>query len=368
VTVTWAASTGATEYQVFRSGTVAAIAVNVVSNSFIDSSTSGAPLPGTLYTYTVKATGAVGVSAASLGNTGYRNRVGPATVTATDTDTTKVRVSWTAITGTPAATGYEVWRTIGESAPVPIVTMGNTLFTYDDLDIDPGVTALYSVRAKYVLVGSSPATTVRTLPISDTGIRPTGATGGGDDGGIAGGPESSTTLPGGSGNKGDESENAAGSGDSQNAATDPADDGTENPQGEVKPEVKPEEKPDACMTIALALADQIDALEIQLKESVKDESATAITQKLLDRMRMLMEPVRDGELAVCAMARGDVTLDGVIDDDDLGAFLESWSAGDLIGADLNRDGRITATDMAIVLSAIDAASVNGNGNGNPKTQ
>ncbi len=74
---------------------------------------------------------------------------------------------------------------------------------------------------------------------------------------------------------------------------------------------------------------------------------------------MLMEPVRDGELAVCAMARGDVTLDGVIDDDDLGAFLESWSAGDLIGADLNRDGRITAADMAIVLSAIDAASGNG---------
>ena len=85
-------------------------------------------------------------------------------------------------------------------------------------------------------------------------------------------------------------------------------------------------------------------------------------------MRMLMETVRDSELAVCAMARGDVTLDGVIDDDDLGAFLESWSAGDLIGADLNRDGRITAADMAIVLSAIDAASVNGNVNGNPKTE
>ena len=124
------------------------------------------------------------------------------------------------------------------------------------------------------------------------------------------------------------------------------------------------------MTIALALADQIDALENELKQSVKDESATAITQKLLDRMRILMEPVRDNELAVCAMARGDVTLDGVIDNDDLGAFLESWSAGDVIGADLNRDGRITAADMAIVLSAIDAASGNGNGNvnGNSKTE
>ncbi len=48
-------------------------------------------------------------------------------------------------------------------------------------------------------------------------------------------------------------------------------------------------------------------------------------------MRILIEPTIDNELAVCAMARDDVTLDGVIDNDDLGAFLESWSAGDLIG-------------------------------------
>ena len=365
VTVTWAASTSATGYQVWRAiGAGVAAQIGTVGAVVTYSDTTA--IAGTLYTYTVKATGAVGVSAASTGNTGYRNRVGPATVTATDTDLTKVHVTWTAITGTPAATGYEVWRTIGDTAAVLLATTAPTTLFFDDTTIAQGVTALYSVKAKYVLVGSSPATTVTTLPTSDVGIRPVGATGGGDDGGIAGGPESSTALPGGSGNKGDESENAAGSGDSQNAATDPADDGTENPQGEVKPEVKPEEKPDECMTIALALADQIDALENELKQSVKDESATAITQKLLDRMRMLMEPAIDNERAVCAMARGDVTLDGVIDNDDLGAFLESWSAGDLIGADLNRDGRITAADMAIVLSAIDAAS--GNGNGNPKTE
>ena len=119
----------------------------------------------------------------------------------------------------------------------------------------------------------------------------------------------------------------------------------------------------ACLLLSQTSPNLTDKQGNKL-QSVKDESATAITQKLLDRMRILMEPVRDGERAVCAMARGDVTLDGVTDNDDLGAFLESWSAGDLIGADLNRDGRITATDMAIVLSAIDAAS----GNGNPKTQ
>ena len=110
------------------------------------------------------------------------------------------------------------------------------------------------------------------------------------------------------------------------------------------------------MTMALALADQIHRLENQLQQTSKDESETAITQKLLNRMRLLMEPTINNELAVCAMARGDVTLDGVIDNDDLGYFLESWIIGDLIAADLNRDGRINAEDMSIVLSAVDAAT------------
>jgi hypothetical protein len=365
VTVTWAASTGATGYQVWRAiGTGAATQIATVGAVVTYSDTTA--IAGTLYTYTVKATGAVGVSAASLGNTGYRNRVGPATVTATDTDLVKVRVTWSlAAAGTPAVTGYEVGRsTVGGTPIVLTSALSATTIVFDDTTAIAGTPYTYTVKAKYVLVGSSPATTVTTLPTSDTGIRPVGATGGGDEGGIAGSPESSTALPGDSENKGDESENAAGSGDSQNAAADPADDGTENSQSEVKPEIKPEVKPEAkpddCMTIALALADQIDALENQLEQSVKDESTTATAQKLLDRMRMLMEPVRNGELAVCAMARGDITLDGVIDNDDLGAFLESWSSGDVIGADLNREGRITAADMAIVLSAIDAASVNGN--------
>ena len=362
VTVTWAASTGATGYQVFRSGTAAAIGTVGAVLTYSDTTA----IAGTLYTYTVKAKGAVGVSAASTGNTGYRNRAAPTNCVASDTDLAKVHITWSlAAAGTPAVTGYEVSRsTVGGTPVVLTSALSATTIVFDDTTAIAGTPYTYTVKAKYVLVGSSPATTVTTLPTSDTGIRPVGATGGGDEGGIAGDPESSTALPGGSENKGDESENAAGSGDSQNAATDPADDGTENSQSEVKPEIKPEVKPEAkpddCMTIALALADQINALENQLKQSVKDESATAITQKLLDRMRMLMEPVRDGELAVCAMARGDITLDGVIDNDDLGAFLESWSSGDVIGADLNRDGRITAADMAIVLSAIDAASIIGN--------
>ena len=343
VAVTWAASTGATGYQVFRSGTTAAIGTVAAVLTYSDTTA----VAGTSYTYTVKATGAVGVSAASLGNTGYRNRVGPATVTATDTDPTKVHVSWTAITGTPAATGYEVWRTIGDTAAVLLATTAPTTLFFDDTTITPGVTALYSVKAKYVLVGSSPATTVTTLPTSDTGIRPVGVTGGGDEGGIAGGPESSTGLPGGSGHGSSESGNfAAGSGDSQNESTDPAGEATKIP-----PQIG--NIPDFCTVIATNLAGQIDTLAAALASHSQDANETAITQKLLERMRALIEPAIDNEPAVCVMSRGDVTLDGVIDNDDLAAFLAAWSANDLVGADLNRDGHITAEDMSIVLSAID---------------
>ena len=365
VTVTWAATIGATGYQVWRAigaGTAAQIATVGAVLTYSDTTV----VPGTSYKYTVKATGAVGVSAASLGDTGYRNRAAPTNCVASDNDLTKVRITWSlAAAGAPAVTGYEVGRSTVGGIPVVLTSaLSATTVVFDDTTAIAGTSYTYTVKAKYVLVGLSPATTVTTLPTSDTGIRPAGATGG-DEGGIAGGPESSTTLPGGNGNKGDESENAAGSGDSQNESTDPADDAAEIPsENEVKPEVKPEEMPDACMTIALALADQIDVLENRLNENVKDESATAITLKLLDGMRKLMEPTIDNELAVCAMARGDVTLDGVIDNDDLGALLESWSAGDLIGADLNRDGCITAEDMSIVLSAIDAASIKDN----PKTE
>ena len=361
VTVTWAASTGATGYQVWRAiGSGAAAQIATVGAVLTYSDTTA--VPGTSYKYTVKATGAVGVSAASLGDNGYRNRAAPTNCVASDNDLAKVRITWSlAAAGAPAVTGYEVGRSTVGGIPVVLTSaLSATTVVFDDTTAIAGTSYTYTVKAKYVLVGLSPATTVTTLPTSDTGIRPAGATGG-DEGGIAGGPDSSTTLPGGNGNKGDESENAAGSGDSQNESTDPAGDAAENPPQD---EVKPEEKPDECMTIALALADQIDVLENRLNENVKDESATAITQKLLDLMRKLMEPTIDNELAVCAMARGDVTLDGVIDNNDLGALLESWSAGDLIGADLNRDGRITGADMAIMLSAIEAASIKDN----PKTE
>lgn len=86
VTVTWAAVTSATGYEIFRNaalaGTVGAV------RTFADTGAT----PGMQYTYTVKATTSVATSAASAGNTGYRNLSAPTGVAASKgTYTTKFK-------------------------------------------------------------------------------------------------------------------------------------------------------------------------------------------------------------------------------------------------------------------------------------
>jgi probable HAF family extracellular repeat protein len=165
VIVTWTAVPGATAYKIFRSGSASAIGTVGAVTTF--SNTSAAV--GVQYTYTVRAVyGTLGMSAASSGDTGYRNRPAPVNVNATDTDTTKVRITWSAVTG---STGYEVFRSIG-GAPATLIASPIALL-FDDTAIVRGTTAVYSVRAKFVLTGSSPATTVTTLmSVTNSGTRP----------------------------------------------------------------------------------------------------------------------------------------------------------------------------------------------------
>ena len=165
VVVTWTVAPGATAYKIFRSGSASAIGTVGAVTTYSDTS---APV-GVLFTYTVKAVyGTIGMSAASSGNTGYRNRPAPANVNATDTDITKVRVTWSAVT---SATGYEVFRSIG-GAPATLIASPSALL-FDDTTIARGTTAVYSVRAKFVLTGSSPAMTVTTLmSATNSGTRP----------------------------------------------------------------------------------------------------------------------------------------------------------------------------------------------------
>ena len=160
VTVTWAASTGATGYQVWRAiGTGVAAQITTVGAVLTYSDTTA--IAGTSYTYTVKATGAVGVSAASTGNTGYRSLTPPLSVAASDgTSTANVTVTWAASSG---ATGYQVWRAIGTGVAAQIATVGAVL-TYSDTTAVAGTLYTYSVKAVA-------AAGVSAASATDTGYR-----------------------------------------------------------------------------------------------------------------------------------------------------------------------------------------------------
>ncbi|MFM7479708.1 MAG: hypothetical protein ACKO4V_01085, partial [Planctomycetota bacterium] len=143
ISVSWNAVTGAVEYQVFRSGTTAAIA-SVTGTSFDDVPAGAAPVAGVAYTFSVKARGQVGVSTASVGNAGYRSLPAPLGVAASDgTSTAHVQVTWNAV---PSATGYRVRRAAVGGAFSDIATL-SAVTTYNDTSAAPGVVFQYAVAA-----------------------------------------------------------------------------------------------------------------------------------------------------------------------------------------------------------------------------
>ncbi|MCE2875075.1 MAG: hypothetical protein LW625_05480 [Planctomycetaceae bacterium] len=160
VTVTWAASTSATGYKIFRaigSAVAAQIGTTTTALTFADTTA----VPGTIYTYSVKASGVTGVSdsAASVSNTGYRGFIAPSSVAATDgTSTANVTVTWVASTG---ATGYKIFRAIGSAVAAQIGTT-TTALTFADTTAVPGTIYTYSVKASGVTGVSDSAASVTT--------------------------------------------------------------------------------------------------------------------------------------------------------------------------------------------------------------
>ena len=145
VAVTWVASTGATNYQVFRSGTVAAVGTVGAVLVFNDTGAT----PGTSYSYSVKATTAVAISAASVGNAGYRQLTAPSGVAASDgTSTAHVAVTWVASTG---ATNYQVFR----SGTVAAIATVGSVTTFNDATAVPGTIYTYTVKATTAVATSA---------------------------------------------------------------------------------------------------------------------------------------------------------------------------------------------------------------------
>jgi hypothetical protein len=150
VVAVWAPVAGATGYEIRRKFGAAApvvLAANHPGNTFED--TTAQPLKN--YTYFVRAVHPAGLSPSGT-NTGWRNRPGPTTVTATDgTFENKVRVQWSAV---PGALGYRVLRAtsplVGASFE-PIATLPATATAFNDFTIPLGTPALYTVVSKHAL-------------------------------------------------------------------------------------------------------------------------------------------------------------------------------------------------------------------------
>ena len=131
---------------------------------------------------------------------------------------------------------------------------------------------------------------------------------------------------------------------------DDAGDGAEDADG--KPEALP---PIECEELSLRI-------EARIAELVLESTDESI--RLAKRLMSLLpaghgngdaKPLADGHIAfdpACAMANGDVDLDGDVDADDLDAYFKAWDAGDEVMADLDRDGKITLEDLARVVREV----------------
>ena len=147
VTVSWNASSGATEYEVYRntsnSHTGETLLTSTQSSSPYDDTSAD---PGETYYYWVKACNVNGCSDYSSFDTGYRALTAPTGVAASDgTYTDKVSVTWNASSG---ATRYEVYRNTSNShTGETLLTSSQSSSPYDDTSADPGETYYYWVKA-----------------------------------------------------------------------------------------------------------------------------------------------------------------------------------------------------------------------------
>ncbi len=340
VTVTWTAVAGATGYRVYRAiGTGAATQIGLpTTNTYTDTTA----VAGTVYTYSVRARTAAGNTGYSTTDTGWRNLPAPTSVAATDgTFTTKVRITWAAVTG---ATGYYVYRQLPGAANASIATIANgTTLLFDDTTIAPGVVAQYRVRARSA-AGSS------AFSAANSGFRAVAFTG---DGG-SGGPDSGDGEDGAGGTpivadeqvdtSRDGGARQSGASKDQPTANQPADgstrdDTTTGDAGRAPP----------CEEVVRRVEARVRWLRAMPEENLAAHAEAAALEALLPR------DAEDASAAdgcdACRMSCGDVNLDGTVDGHDLGAWLGAVIDADMSRADLNRDGWIDAADLALVIAS-----------------
>lgn len=145
VKITWTASTGATSYKVLRAlnGSVTTLGtVTAPTTTYTDTTA----VAGTVYLYAVKAVCALGESAASDANAGYRAATAaPTTVAASDgVSSSGVEVVWTAPEG--GSTTYTILRQEGSKKPKAIGTASASARTFTDTSGKAAKVYKYYVR------------------------------------------------------------------------------------------------------------------------------------------------------------------------------------------------------------------------------
>jgi hypothetical protein len=348
VQVTWPAVVGATSYKVFR-------AIGTGANTQVGTVAAGGTLEfndttiGTLVSanYSVQAVSALGAGPTSAVNAGWRNIPAPTNVAATDgTFPTKVRVTWSAV---PSATGYRVLRQIDGGTTTLLTTTNATTLVFEDTTIAVGQIGTYTIRANHALGATLPS-----LP--DTGFRAPSladgdTTGGGSDGGIAGFlPGDGAASDSGSAELDVPSDAIDGTGGNTDGETDDTSDGSGEDDAS-RPTSELDVSCDVVTARVLALMEQRNA---KLDEEIYAEL-------LAPRANEGDSDFTEGVSIACAIAAGDVDLDGTVTTTDLVAFLAAWAANDHFSGDVNRDGYVDAIDFAVVYERILLASRDASG-------
>ncbi|MGO8672686.1 MAG: PKD domain-containing protein [Capsulimonadaceae bacterium] len=156
VTLSWAASSGATSYSVFRATSSGAEGANPIATGItVPTYTDAGVTDGVSYYYTVTAlagTGAIGTSSEVSGTPAAAAFGAPAGLTATS-GTGQVYLVWSPVAG---ATGYVVYRgaSSGAEGSTPIATVSDA--NYGDTSASTGSVYYYTVAA-ITLSGTSAA-------------------------------------------------------------------------------------------------------------------------------------------------------------------------------------------------------------------